>query len=114
MRVSPPDGTKFLGVQASPGQDDRAGISSDGDAARFSKLLAEANADFICVGHTHLPFDRQILGTRVVNPGAVSLSLAAKKHASYAFLNVSTDKQSVEHRKVLYDRDGVIDQLKRI
>lgn len=114
MRVCLPDGTRFLGVHASPGQDDGAGISPDGDAAEFSKSLTEANADFICVGHTHLPFDRQILGTRIVNPGAVSLSLTTEKDASYAFLNVSTDTRSVEHRKVPYDRDGVIDQLKRI
>ena len=71
MRVCLPDGTRFLGVHASPGQDD-GGISPDGDAAEFSKSLTEANADFICVGHTHLPFDRQILGTRIVNPGSES------------------------------------------
>jgi predicted phosphodiesterase len=114
MRANLPDGTRFLGVHSSPGQDDGAGISPAGDASEFSESLAEANADFICVGHTHLPFDREIFGIRVVNPGAVSLSLASKKYASYAFLNVSTETQSVEHRKVLYDRDGVIDQLKRI
>lgn len=114
VRVSLPDGTRFLGVHASPGQDDGVGISADGDAAELSKSLVDANADFICVGHTHLPFERRILGTHVVNPGAVSLSLAEDKHASYAILNVSTDKHSVEHRKVQYDRDSVIDQLKRI
>ena len=114
MRVSFPDGTRFLGVHASPGQDDGAGISPDGDAAEFSKSLADVNADFVCVGHTHVPFDRRILGTHVVNPGAVSLSLARDGHASYAFLNISTDTYSVEHRKVEYDRNNVIDQLKRL
>jgi predicted phosphodiesterase len=114
MRISLPDGTRFLGVHASPGQDDGAGISPDGDAAEFGESLAEANADLICVGHTHLPFERRILETHVVNPGAVSLSLARDKHASYALLHVSSDTRSVEHRKVPYDRESVIDQLKRI
>jgi predicted phosphodiesterase len=114
MRVSLPDGTRFLGVHASPGQDDGAGISPDGDAAEFSKSLVEANADLVCVGHTHLPFERRIVRTHVVNPGAVSLSLAKDKYASYAFLNAIADTYSIEHRRVPYDRDAVIDQLKRI
>ena len=114
MRISLPDGTRCLGVHASPGQDDGAGISPDWEAGALSKSLADANADFVCVGHTHRPFDTRILGTHVVNPGAVSLSLGGDKHASYAFLNVSGDIHSVEHRKVAYDRDSVIDQLIRI
>ena len=114
MRIGLQDGTRFLGVHASPGQDDGVGIRPEGDAPDLGKSLVEANADLICVGHTHLPFDRQILGTRVVNPGAVSLSLARGKHASYAFLNVSTDTHSVEHHQVQYDRESVIDQLKRM
>jgi predicted phosphodiesterase len=114
MRDILPDGTRFLGVHASPGQDDGSGIGPDGDVAELSSLLAESNADLVCVGHTHLPFERRILRTHVVNPGAVSLSLAKDKYASYAFLNATADTYSVEHRRVPYDRDAVIDQLKRI
>jgi predicted phosphodiesterase len=114
MRAILPDGARFLGVHASPGQDDGEGIGPDGNAADFSKSLAEANADLVCVGHTHLPFERRIWQTHVVNPGAVSLSLARDKHASYAFLSISTDTHSIEHRSVQYDRYAVIDQLNRI
>jgi predicted phosphodiesterase len=114
MRDILPDGTRFLGVHASPGLDDGPGIGPDGDVAEFSSPLADSNADLVCVGHTHLPFERRILRTHVVNPGAVSLSLARDKHASYAFLNATANTYSVEHRRVPYDSDAVIDQLKRM
>lgn len=114
MRVTLPDGTRFLGVHASPGQDDGSGISPDGDAAPFTGKLAESHADVLGVGHTHLPFERRIQGIHVVNPGAVSLSLTDDKCAGYVLLNALTDTYTVEHRRVPYDRAAVIDQLKRL
>jgi predicted phosphodiesterase len=114
MRVMLPDGTRFLGVHASPGQDDGSGIDPDRDEVEMTRLLADSKADLICVGHTHLPWERRIPGIHVINPGAVSLSLTEDKGASYVVLNVSTDAYSVEHRRVPYDRGAVIDQLKRI
>lgn len=114
MRVYLPDGIRFLGVHASPGQDDGGGISPNEQTPELSRSLAEANADFICVGHTHLPFETRIQGIHVVNPGAVSLSLVEDKHASYALLHASAEEYTVVHRRVPYDRDAVIDQLKRI
>src|SRR5215813_656766 len=72
MRVTLPDGTRFLGVHASPGQDDGLGIGPDRDAAEIAGLLADSNADLICVGHTHRPWESRIQGIHVVNLGAVS------------------------------------------
>lgn len=112
MRITLPDGTRLLGVHASPGQDDGAGIACDQDAAELSQLLAGANADLVCVGHTHLPFERKIEGTHIVNPGAVSLALTEDKQSSYALLQASADGYAVEHHRVPYDRSAVIEQLK--
>ena len=114
MRVTLPDGTRFLGVHASPGQDDGLGISPDRDAAEIAGLLADSNADLICVGHTHRPWESRIQGIHVVNLGAVSLSLTNDKYSSYVLLNAHADKYTVEHRRVPYDRGAVIDQLNRI
>lgn len=113
MRFVLPDGTRCLGVHASPGQDDGSGIGPDGEAAELT-LSALSNADLICVGHTHLPFERRIQGIHVVNPGAVSLSLAKDKHASYALLHASAETYTVAHRSVPYDRDAVVEHLERI
>jgi predicted phosphodiesterase len=114
MRVTLPDGTRFLGVHASPGRDDGSGISPDMNVTEASGLLADADTDLLCVGHTHLPFERKVQGLHIVNPGAVSLSLTQDKHASYALLNASANGYTIEHRSVPYDRGAVIDQLKRI
>jgi predicted phosphodiesterase len=108
LRVTLPDGTPFLGVHASPGQDDGPGIDPR------QKTIAAADADLLCVGHTHLPFDTMIGGIRVVNPGAVSLSLTGDKAACYGLLNVSSDGYSIALHQVHYDRDAVIEQLKHL
>ncbi len=77
-------------------------------------LLAGAEADLLCVGHTHRPWDGKFQGTHIVNLGAVSLSLTEDKYASYVVLNAQTNAYTIEHRGVPYDRRAVIDQLKRM
>jgi len=37
-------------------------------------LFADVDADTVVVGHTHIPFDREIAGKRVVNSGSVGAS----------------------------------------
>lgn len=113
MRVTLPNGTRFLGVHASPGQDDGIGIGPDRDAIEIPRLH-DAQADLLCVGHTHLPWEGRIDNVHIVNLGAVSLSLCSDKAASYVLLRTEANRYSVEHRKVPYDRRAVIDQLNRI
>lgn len=114
MRITLPDGTRFLGVHASPGQDDGAGLSPDQNAEELSRMLAKCEADLVCIGHTHRPWQIKIQGIHVVNLGAVSLSLADDKSASYVRLTADAHGYALEHRKVPYDRSAVIDQLNRI
>lgn len=40
---------------------------------RLRPLFDEADADLVICGHTHMPFDRAIGGTRVVNAGSVGM-----------------------------------------
>jgi predicted phosphodiesterase len=111
MRISLPNGTRFLGVHASPGRDDGSGIAPHMNAAEMASLLRNCDAEFVCVGHTHCPFEHKIGGVHVVNPGAVSLSVTADKGASYAILDAGENDYSVRHYSVSYDRAKVIDQL---
>jgi predicted phosphodiesterase len=114
MRVTLPDGTRFLGVHASPGQDDGPGIGPNRETADLAGILRDSQADLLCVGHTHRPWQRRIHDVHIVNLGAVSLSLSHDKAASYVLLTAQADTYSIEHRKVLYDRRAVIDQLNQI
>jgi putative phosphoesterase len=112
MRVTLPDGARFLGVHASPGTDDGPGISPD--ITQLNRELAGANADLICVGHTHRPFEKKVESVHVVNPGAVSLSLTEDKHACYALLSASAHTHTIEHRRVPYDRAAAINRLEEL
>ena len=109
-----PDGTRFLGVHASPGRDDGHGILPDMKPTEIAELVASCNADLVCVGHTHRPSDQRSSGVHIVNLGAVSLSLAEDKCSSYVLLEARQDGYRVQHRRVLYDRSAVIDQLNEV
>jgi diadenosine tetraphosphatase ApaH/serine/threonine PP2A family protein phosphatase len=109
-----PDGTRFLGVHATPGRDDGHGILPDMKPTEIAELVASCNADLVCVGHTHRPSDQRSSGVHIVNLGAVSLSLAEDKYSSYVLLEARQDGYQVQHRRVLYDRSAVIDQLNEV
>jgi predicted phosphodiesterase len=114
QRAVLPDGTRVLGVHASPGRDDGPGLRPDQDQAAWERLLAGCRADLVCAGHTHLPLDRTVDGIRVVNPGSVSNALSPDLRASYAILKAGPAGYQVEHRRVDYDREAVVDALRRM
>jgi predicted phosphodiesterase len=114
LSLTLPDGTRFLGVHASPGRDDGPGIRPETEDAAITRLLGACNASLVCVGHTHHPSDRRINGVQIVNLGAVSLSLTGDKDSSYVLMDAVQDHYWVRHRRVPYNRQAVIDQLNRI
>jgi predicted phosphodiesterase len=84
------------------------------NAAEMASLLRDCDAELVCVGHTHCPFEHRAGGVHVVNPGAVSLSVTEDKGASYALLDAGESEYSLQHCSVSYDRAKVIDQLNRM
>jgi diadenosine tetraphosphatase ApaH/serine/threonine PP2A family protein phosphatase len=61
-------------------------------------------------GHTHLPFERPGPGgLRLVNPGSVGMPLDGDQRASWAILH---DGGRVEHRRVAYDWEAVVAELR--
>ena len=109
-----PDGTKFLGVHASPGEDNGPGFSPDDADGEMRKLFHGCEADLICVGHTHRPMNRKIDAWRVVNLGSVSMSPTEDKRASYVLLNTSSEGHEISHRLVHYNIDAVFDMLEEL
>src|SRR5581483_5596038 len=55
LRTTLPDGTHLLGVHAAPNHDDGEGIHPGLHPRELDRLLSQADADLICVGHTHWP-----------------------------------------------------------
>jgi hypothetical protein len=72
VRTVLPDGTRVLGVHASPGRDDGDGITPHRPVDELAADLADAEADLVCAGHTHQATDRQIGAVHAVNLGSVS------------------------------------------
>jgi len=114
LTLSLPDGTRFLGVHASPGLDDGTGIPPEMADNEIEKLIGACDAKLIAMGHTHLPLNSRWQDIHLVNPGAVSLTLTPDKQAHYALLTATPKGYSIEHHRVAYNRQAVIHQLNKL
>jgi predicted phosphodiesterase len=123
LRLGLPDGTRVLGVHASPEADSGPGIEpgiSDDDLGR---LLAGSAADVVIGGHTHRATDRQVNGIRVLNPGSTGIPLRPGE-AGWLLLEFADGPESLdnpghgtvaglraEQRMVAFDVDAVVRDL---
>jgi len=114
FRFNLPDGTRILAVHAAPGTDDGMGININTSYEELCALVQNSDADLVLVGHTHLPFDRMAGSIRVVNPGSVSNPFPPDLRASYAILEADAQGYHIQHRRVDYDRDAVIQAVKDV
>jgi protein phosphatase len=76
-------------------------------------LLAGVQADLVLVGHTHWPLDVTVDGVRLVNPGTVSNPFPPDLRATYVVLEAGEFGYSVRHRQVDYDREAVVQEVRR-
>ena len=113
QRMTLPDGTRLVGVHASPGRDDGPGISPDVPAADLAAMLAGADADVICAGHTHRATDRTVTGGRAVNLGSVSNAVVVDRRASYVTIDARRDGFDLAHHWVDYDHGEAIARIRR-
>ena len=111
IRSMLPDGSRFLGVHASPGLDDGEGFSPNSSEEAWARLSRGCDADVICAGHTHQPAERIVDGRSIINLGAVSLSLTPDKHACYVLLHAASTGHQFIRRSVAYDRGKVVQML---
>jgi putative phosphoesterase len=112
-RVELPDGTRVLGVHATPGRDDGDGITPERPEGDLRDDLVGADADIVIAGHTHQPTDRWIGDVRVLNGGSLSNPITDDLRPSYTIIHAGRDRHQVEHRRVGYDRDTFLDRVAR-
>ncbi len=104
-RLELDDGTRLLGVHASPGRDDGAGVTPHRPDSELHAETVDADAQIIITGHTHQPTDRVVGTTRLLNGGSVSNPITDDHRASYVIIHSDRDHHRVEHRRVAYDVD---------
>jgi putative phosphoesterase len=78
------------------------------DAAAWKQRLADVQADFVCVGHSHIPFHLDLGTTQVVNPGSVGQPRDGDWRASYAII----EDGKVTLRRVEYDLSACVEQMR--
>ena len=72
-----------------------------------------AVARLLCVGHTHWPMDLTVNGVHLLNVGSVSNVFPPDLRASYVMLEADEAGYHVQHRRVPYDREAVVRELRR-
>jgi putative phosphoesterase len=95
-------GMRFLMVHASPR--DPLDEYVPPDPAAWEARLIGIKADFVLVGHTHLPYKLRAGSTTVVNPGAVGLQRDGDPRARYAVI----EDGKVELKRVEYDVEAAV------
>ena len=114
FRTVLPDGTRVLCVHASPGRDDGLSMHPGTSQEELQSMAAESQADLLCVGHTHWPMDLTVDGVHLLNAGSVSNPFPPDLRASYVMLEANEAGYHVQHRRVPYDREAVVRELRRV
>ncbi|MEM7028715.1 MAG: metallophosphoesterase [Chloroflexota bacterium] len=114
VRYTLPDGTKMLGVHASPGKDNGSGIHPGLSQSEICKLVKGCKEDLLFVGHTHWPLDMTVGSMRIVNLGSVSNPLPPDLRACYTVLDADSNGFTLEQRRVEYNHQAVIAAVERV
>ncbi|MCB9438301.1 MAG: metallophosphoesterase family protein [Anaerolineales bacterium] len=112
-RLTLPDGTRLLGVHASP-KNDELGFDPELTDDECRELLGDCQADVVVCGHTHQALERRVDGVHIVNVGNVSNPITADKRASYVILEADEAGYRIEPRQVDYDSDIVMQTIRAV
>jgi putative phosphoesterase len=74
------------------------------DRATWSKRVQNAEADIVCVGHSHMQFNLLVDGVVVLNPGSVGMPRDGDPRAAYAVI----DDGRIELKRVEYPVEETI------
>jgi predicted phosphodiesterase len=106
-----PDGTRTLGVHVAPGRDDGLGFKHGLRDTELEDIIGDCDADLLFGGHHHVPLDITINGKHIVNVGSVSNPLLSDVRASYVLLEAKPSGYHLEHRRVEYNCETVIEEV---
>jgi len=102
------DEDDVLFVHASTVSDMRSFLPEPADDEDELRAAIPDGVRLLVFGHTHLPFEREAGGVRLVNPGSVGMPLDGDPRAAWAVIH---DDGRVEHRRVAYDHERSADAL---
>jgi putative phosphoesterase len=100
------DGKSFYLVHGTPRDPLDEYLTNDSEL--WNVRLESIDADFVCVGHTHVPFHLNLGHVQVLNPGSVGQPRDGDPRCAYAII----DNGVVEFRRVAYDIDATLRQMR--
>jgi putative phosphoesterase len=78
------------------------------DPEIWTSRLVHVDADFVCVGHSHIPFHLRLGRVDVLNPGSIGQPRDGDPRAAYAVI----EDGSVSLRRADYDIDATLRQMR--
>jgi predicted phosphodiesterase len=100
-----------VGFHAVPGNDEVI-MLPDADEDDLRDQLSDRAGRLALCGHTHRPTDRDLGRWRWVNPGSIGFPFDGDQRAAYAIITFEGDTATLDQRRVAYDVQAVIDDLK--
>jgi predicted phosphodiesterase len=82
--------------------------------AKAKEMIGDNPPALLCVGHSHLPFIRQVDATLLVNVGAVGFPFDGDQRASFGLINWEGNRWKVEIRRIEYAVDTVVEEFERV
>lgn len=96
------DGVRYLLVHGTPR--DPLDEYLRRDPAAWAEQVKDLGADVVCVGHSHMQFDIDAGGVRILNPGSVGLPRDGDPRAAYAII----ENGKIQLKRIPYDIEKAI------
>jgi predicted phosphodiesterase len=82
--------------------------------AKAKEMIGNDPPGLLCVGHSHLPFVRQVNATLLVNVGAVGFPFDGDRRASFGLITWDGHRWEVEIRRIEYAVEKVMQEFERV
>ena len=111
--VANPAGSDLLVVHANP-LDQQQAIFPEAPESMLEHLLGQLPPTIgaIAFGHLHITYTRRWRHLFMVDVGSCGLPRDQNQHAAYAILSWQDNTWQAEHRRVAYDLESVVQQLR--
>ena len=80
---------------------------------RFKQLAQSAPYNVHIMGHSHVPYHKCFDGVHFINPGSAGRMFDGDPRASFAVLKISSGNIAVEHFRIPYTVEAVVEGLKK-
>ena len=95
-----------LFTHGSPRSDEEL-VTVETPESRLAEAIAGTSAEIIATAHTHVRYERPVLGRTLFNPGSVGMPYEGEPGAYWALLGAgrAAGGPAIEHRRTAYDLD---------